>query len=292
MATSDARPTEQPSADRLPSYLGFGTLDPESVRFDGERLTARYQYADGDTAYSVDWQPGRCLLEARFEGEPLSISGGRDLQSALFQSFLGRAEPAEDPRFLDLCRRVVGSGNIYFQFPGAFRRGSPGCLYYPAGLLFSLRLPIVWDNRPAWDVFHVLTMKRQALPIDRFAYGPGAIVSLMPDGELHVEEIEIAQFVTPLCQVVDACRTIAEHRLIAPGQTYRMTVADASVASPGRLQVYQGHQEGGPVLFATVAADPSSELSWKDQVALAADRLVEFARGVVGGAGQMNASRS
>jgi len=160
MVTSNSRPIEQPTVQNMPPYLGFGTLDPESVRPDGGRLTARYQCADGATAYSVDWRSGRCLLEAQFEGEPISISGGRDLQHALFQSFLGLAEPAEDPRFVDLCRRVVDSGNIYFQFPRPFLRGGPGYLYYPAGLLFSLRLPIVWENRPAWDVFHILTMKR------------------------------------------------------------------------------------------------------------------------------------
>ena len=158
--------------------------------------------------------------------------------------------------------------------------------------MFGLRLPIVWENRPAWDVFHILTMKRESLALDLFAYGPGAIISLMPNGELRVEEIEIAQFITPLYQVIDACRMIAEHRLIAAGQTYRMVVADASVAAPGGLQVSQGHVVGGPVLFATVAADPESELSWKDQVASATDRLVEFATGLAGEAGQVNPSRS
>jgi hypothetical protein len=117
MATSRARPIKQPSVENLPPYFGFGTLDPESARFDGERLTARYQYADGSTAYQVDWQPGRCRLEAQFAGEMVSISEGRDLQSTLFQSFLDRAEPGADPRFVDLSHRVVVSGNIYFQFP-------------------------------------------------------------------------------------------------------------------------------------------------------------------------------
>lgn len=119
--------------------------------------------------------------------------------------------------------------------------------------------------------------------------GPGAILSLMPDGELRVDEIEIAQFITPLYQVADACRIIAEHRLIAPGQTHRMTVADASVAAPGGLRVYQGHEEGGPTLFATVAADPSSELSWKDQAVQAAAQFVEWLSGRTGGAGRVAA---
>jgi hypothetical protein len=290
MATSHARPIEQPSVESLPPYLGFGTLDPASVCYDGGRLTAHYRYSDGGIAYRVDWQSGRCLLEAEFEGEPISISEGRDLQSALFQSFLGRAEPAEDPRFVDLCRRVVGSGNVYFRFPGAFRRGSPGCLYYPAGLLFSLRLPIVWENRPAWDVFRILVMPRDELPMKMFAEGPGAIISLLTTGEVQVEEVSIVDFETTLHQVADACQVIAQHRLITTGQTYRMTVADASVVSPGGLRVYQGHVGGGPALFATVAADPSSELSWKDQMAVAADQLVEFATGPAGKAAQVTPS--
>ena len=120
MSTSHARPIEQPTVQNLPPYLGFGTLDPVSVRFDGERLTARYQYADGATAYSVDWQPGRCLLEAQFEGEPVVWSGGSDLRGVLFQNFLGVSEPALDPRFVDLCQKVIDSGNIYFQFPRPF----------------------------------------------------------------------------------------------------------------------------------------------------------------------------
>jgi len=114
----------------------------------------------------------------------------------------------------------------------------------------------------------------------------------MPDGEARVEEIEIAQFVAPLYQVVDACRMIADHRLIAPGQMYCMTAADASVAAPGGVQVYRGHQSGGPTLFATVAADPSSERSWEDQVASAGDRVVEFATRLASDVGQVNPSRS
>jgi hypothetical protein len=45
-------------------------------------------------------------------------------------------------------------------------------------------------------------------------------------------------------------------------------------------------------MFAAIAADPDAELSYKDQVALAADRLVEFATGLAGGAAQVNPSRS
>jgi hypothetical protein len=129
-------------------------------------------------------------------------------------------------------------------------------------------------------VFLVLTARQEDLPLDLFAVGPGAILSLTADGELRVEEIEMAHFTTPLCRVGDACRIIAEHRLIAPGQMYRMTAADASVAATGGLQVYQGHEAGGPALFATVAANLGSELPWNDQVAVAAGRLVEFATGL------------
>jgi hypothetical protein len=241
-------------------------------------VCARYQYPDGTTAYRVDWRPGLCLLDTLFKDDLLLFSGGPDLQGALFQNFLNTGEPAADPRFIDLCQQVVDSANVYFQFPKAFRRGGAGALYFPAGLLFSLSLPIVWENRPAWDVFRVLALRRQGLPMSLDAEGPGASISLMPDGELRVEEIEIAQFITPLCQVVDACQIIAEHRLIARGQTYRLTVADASVAAPGGLQVYQGHEAGGPALFATLAPDLTSEVSWRDQVVRAGDRLIEFAR--------------
>src|SRR5207248_1099128 len=115
-------------------------------------------------------------------GELVVSAGGPDLQGAFFQSFLGRADPARDPRFVDVCQRVVKSGNIYFQFPGAFRRGGSGMLYYPAGLLISLTVPIVHENRPAWDVFRKAATQREELPMALHAQGPGAIISVMPDG--------------------------------------------------------------------------------------------------------------
>jgi hypothetical protein len=276
-----ARAIEQPSEEDLPPYLAFGTLDLGSIRCDGERLIARYEYADGSTAYRVDWQPGRCPLEAQFNGEPVTVSGERDLQGAFFQSFLSRAEPAEDPRFIDLCQRVINTGNIHFHFPGAFLRGRPGMLYYPTGLLFGPRVPIVWGNHVPWDVFRILRMPREELPMKLFTEGPRAIISVMPDGELSIEEIEIAQFITPLCQVMDACRYLAQHRLIAPGQTYRVTVDDASVMAPGRLQVYQGHVQGGPALFAVCSSDPTADRPWKDQLVTAVDQIAGCAKDLV-----------
>jgi len=45
-------------------------------------------------------------------------------------------------------------------------------------------------------------------------------------------------------------------------------------------------------VFATVATDPESDPPWTDEVSIAADRLVEIAEGLAGGADQVNLSRS
>jgi hypothetical protein len=58
-------------------------------------------------------------------------------------------------------------------------------------------------------------MERDELPMMLFTEGPGAISSLIADGGLRVEEIDVAQFIRSLCQVVDGCRYFAQDKLIA-----------------------------------------------------------------------------
>jgi len=90
------------------------------------------------------------------------------------------------------------------------------------------------------------------------------------------------------------CRDIGRGRL---SHTCRPAQPSFTTSRPGAhgdllLGRHVGIAAGGPAVFATVATDPESDPPWTDEVSIAADRLVEIAEGLAGGADQVNLSRS
>ena len=79
------RPHRVQRADDLPHYLGFGWLDRDSVRVDGDRLAAEYRAEEGDVAYRVEREAQGWTIEEFVDGKRVSSSRGRALTLAATQ---------------------------------------------------------------------------------------------------------------------------------------------------------------------------------------------------------------
>jgi hypothetical protein len=242
------RQLAQPSPEALPEHLAFGTIDRASVRTTAQTVMATYR--DGrDICYEVAWAPGRCSLREYVAGSVIASSSGRDLEEAMVMSLWTVEDFSEHPRFVALAQRVLEAGtNTYFRYP---RPGGDRVFYYPAGLLFDLRLPVTRENRAAWQAFRSWLDQDPALRsvVQRIRDGPGTILTLMASGEVRAEPVMIADLMAPLATLEAAVWVCAQSHVISPGLRYRLAVAEVSEAFPNHLTLYAGNQDAGEILF-------------------------------------------
>lgn len=211
---------KSPTVDDLPTYLGFGLLDQRSVRFEEGCLTATYS-DEHDLVYEVRWNPNGCVLKSYWRGREVGRSGGPDLQKAFFYSWHGAEKSLEDQRFVDLSNEVIQAGNVYFLFP------RPEFVFYPAGLLFTLRQPIPERLSAAWQAFkHTLEFEGEPQP--RLVVGReglGSILHLADDGDMWSEEVLVVDLVVPLARIVQAVARCIQGGIVPSGKHHRLVVS-------------------------------------------------------------------
>lgn len=209
-----------PTVEDLPTYLGFGLLDQRSARFEEGWLTATYS-DEHDRVYEVRWNPNRCVLKSYWRGREVGRSGGPDLTKAFCYSWHGAEKSLEDQRFVDLSNEVIQAGNVYFLFP------RPEFVFYPAGLLFTLRQPLPERYLPAWQAFK-RTLEFEGGPQPRLVVhreGPGRILHLADDGDMWSEEVIVVDLVVPLARIVQAVARCIQGGIVPSGKHHRLVVS-------------------------------------------------------------------
>jgi len=130
--------------NELPSHIGFGVLDASTTRIEhsedegeGTILKASYVTRQGETVYRTRLGKESCDVEELFEGEVIQRTKDSTLEEAFTQNFscLDR-----NPRFRKMIDRMTGSKNIALVRP---RRDGFRVMFFPAGLILVLRLPVV-----------------------------------------------------------------------------------------------------------------------------------------------------
>ncbi len=243
-----ARVTEA-DASRLPPQLGFGVLDPESIREQSGVLQAAYSW-NGSLVYELAWG-AHCELTSLFKGTVIRTTVGKDLQEALQLSLLN-VDTSADPRFQELVRTVTGLGNVYVQLAGSPGNGRRH-VYFPAGFLFLLRQPIAPINADAWQrVKATLADGRHGEFLTVTTDGPGTIFTCSTDGALDAQEIQLVELTTTLHSLVPAVAFCVEQGLVpaypASPKMHRLAVFDVSLATD--FAVEYGDQSAGQRAFA------------------------------------------
>ena len=135
----------------LPPCIGFGVLDDSRTRIEypedkngGPILNASYLSYEGELVYKVRLKNESCYVEELFEGRVVGMTTSPTLQKAFFQKFLCIGE---NPRFQQMIDRITKDKNVAFVRPG---RDGFRTLFFPAGLIFVLRLPVSGTGRSSW----------------------------------------------------------------------------------------------------------------------------------------------
>ncbi len=214
---------QEPTVDDLPAYLGFGLLDQGSMRSENGALSAAYSAAGG-AVHEVRWAPNDCLLKSWWRGREIGQSRGSDLEAAFFANWWSYESLWLDRPKCDLFNQITGMGNVYIPLPGR------EYAFYPAGLMFTLRLPILATRLPAWETFK-RRIRPPASPLVLHREGPGVVLRLGEEGEFHKDPVLVVDLHVPLAWLAPAVVACLESGIVSDGKHYRLE-ASAS-AGPG-----------------------------------------------------------
>jgi len=222
----------------LPDYLGFGILNQDSIVRTEKCVSAIYALGL-EPVYAVEWTHDGCKLEEFYQGDTIGSAYGEKLSLAFFR-LLTDSNPLTHPRFFQLGKSIIESGNIHFIYPNM----KSGCLYYPAGFIFSLIQPIVDCNYDAWAGFASSTERNDAEFVSQIDARPGAIYRLMTDGTTSKYNTTLIHLASKLLDLIKSVELCQQNGLIPSEKEYRMTITTAG-SGLDSLNLYSGDLKRG-----------------------------------------------
>jgi hypothetical protein len=243
---------EMPShpLEALPDCLGLGILDSNSVEINPDELVADYKI-EGEVIYRVSISEKNFQIVELLDGLVIATTSEHvSLQETFFHHLVSQP-PYQSKRFEWLFHRLADNRNINVRFALKSQ-----FLYYPSGYIFSLRQPIVNSNKTILNRLNnpLVDVSDQANP-KLSTIREGVILRLQQTGEVAVEHIQVADFSTPLDQLVNSVDLIWQSGLVPKEKEYQLTVLDSSMASAGNVSIYLGDIERGFVTFSVIVTE-------------------------------------
>lgn len=224
----------------LPSYLGFGKLNEQSIRFNNKELYAEYVFEfDNSVVHTVKWSNDQCELQTYLHGVKSRHTQNPTLQKAmLFDCWFWKLEDYNC--FHHLVNKTITLGNIYMNFPKTDDSHKSFC-YYPAGKLFIFSLPVIQKSE-RYNKFLSKLNESQILKL--FRELNGHLLIMDNDGVVISQPIAIAQFVVPLARVYSASKSIVDAGVIENSKHLRLIIDEACSSQKNLMQVFLGETQG------------------------------------------------
>ena len=223
----------------LPLCIGFGVLDDSRTRIEYPEdkngkpiLNASYLSYEGELVYKVRLEKESCYVEEFFEGEVIGMTTSPTLEKAFLQKFM---HFGSNPRFRQMMGRIAKDRNIKFVRPGrdGFRR-----VYFPAGLIFVLRLPVVPYDRMT-EIEPKLRDISTHVDIDGVYEGR---VITAGQGRLTNYFARFVDFTATLWHLEETVDFIFRGGLVPQYPELGLYILDPADAAPGSFQVYLGEE--------------------------------------------------
>jgi len=223
----------------LPLCIGFGVLDASRTRIEypedknGEPIiNASYFSYEGELVYEVRLDKESCYVEEFFEGEVIGMTKSPTLEKAFLQKFLCIGK---NPRFRQMMGRIAKDRNIAFVRPG---RDGFRTVYFPAGLIFVLRLPVV----PCDRITEIEPKLRDiSTHVDIDAVCEGRVITA-GQGRLTNYFARFVDFSATLWHLEETLDFIFEWGLVPQYPEMGLYILDPADAAPGSFQVYLGEE--------------------------------------------------
>jgi hypothetical protein len=235
-----------------PPYTG---ISKRSTAVCGDRddlpsLQSRQFPMTRDLIYQVTLGKGQCVITEFLNGNELGRSTQANLKDA-FTHHLMSLPPYENRRLERLYHRICDNRNIHLEFAE-----QPETIFFPAGYIFVLRLPIVASNRAKWKSLKTkLKRAGDSAPLQFDAEHAGVIFRLDASGRATAEQVTLADFTATLLNVAAAADWLWQHDIVLPGKEYRLMVLNAPLSLPGQLRLYLGKPGHGARVFSVVVME-------------------------------------
>ena len=225
--------------DRFPSCIGFGTLDASRTRIEhpedknGEPiLNVSYITSKGELVYEVRLEKESCYVEEFFEGRVIGGTKSTTLEMAFFRHFLWWGS---NPRFRKMLERITKDKNVALVRPG---RDGFRSVYFPEGLIFILRLPVVPYDRIT-ETEPKLRDISSHVRIDGVYEGK---IITAGQGRLTNYFARFVDFVATLWNFEETVDLIFERGLVPQYPEMGLFILDPADAAPGSFKVYLGEE--------------------------------------------------
>ncbi len=222
----------------LPSYLGYGILNENSVNFVNDVITAEYCLeCDGSVVHVVRWSAQFCEIDTLLHGISCRMSHYPKLEYTLMAD-LQSNDFTKDRVFNYLVQTITKLGNIYVQFPGSGERGRRA-VFFPAGLLMCFRLPVT-AKTPAWHDF----LDKVAATGYIGLHSEKKSMLFLCDAGYHIsqETVTMVEFIVPMAYITSAARLFGESGIIDQRLPYRLMIVESLQAETSSMQVFTGNK--------------------------------------------------
>jgi len=249
MSKNDAYMPSNPLED-LPDYLGLGVLDVSSVERSRDKVIAVYKF-ENEVVYQVSISNKDFQIVELLDGQPIATTAEQGSFRETFFHHLISQPPSQSKRFERLHHRLADHRNIVVRFAL-----EPRYLYYPAGYLFSLRQPIGYGNKSIVDRFAAPSVGHSDQVGFKFdSVREGIILRLLQNGEVAVEQTQMADFSTTLHRLVDSVDAVWQAGMVPKEKEYQLMVLDSSLNAAGNISIYLGEISRGSATFSAIVTE-------------------------------------
>jgi hypothetical protein len=221
----------------FPSYLGYGKLIPNSIRYDTEKKTMSASYEmNGVPVLDIEINGIATLITEYYKEQIVGITSNKEFEKAVFSHYQFN-EPIKSCVNTEWVGNMISIGNVYAEY---LFKCDYKILYFPAVFLMSIRVPILDKQIDLAKKTFENPIIKQWKPWIQDATMITDFVS--PKIE---EPIKLINVICPIAFCYEIVKLLKEAGLIGIDKRYRAIVTAANPTQTTIKKTFFGRDEDG-----------------------------------------------
>ena len=219
--------------NKLPTYLGYGVLNPDSYKFTDGKAYADYHY-EGFPVLKVEQSEKGARIEEMYGDKTLGMSYGANLQRAIFQHYLN-LDQLESPLHRAWISNLISQGNIYAEY---ISKTKDRVLFFPAVYLIDIRVPVLEEDIKKVEAFIGIPEIKKLQP----RLSPSKLITVYPDRTENLT-INMLKITTPIAFTIGVAKVLSEGGIIKKEKRLRAIVSVANPQAGTLLRSFRGTEK-------------------------------------------------
>jgi len=219
--------------NKLPAYLGYGVLNPDSYKFTDGKAFVDYHY-QGLPILKVEQSDKGARIEELCGDKTLGMSYGANLERAIFQHYLN-FDQMDSPLHRAWIHDLISQGNIYAEY---ISKTKDRVLFYPAVYLMSIRVPILDEDLQQVEAFIASPEIKKLQP----KLSPSKLITVYPNRAENLT-ITVLQITTPIAFTIEVAKVLSENGIIKKEKRLRAIVNVANPQAGTSIRTFRGAEK-------------------------------------------------